>query len=281
MYSHFYAVKCLTNMHMGSGDTNFNIVDNEVQKDPITLFPTMHASGIKGALRDYFRGNGKPSDEIERIFGSERLDNLALNMQQTKPGLLKFLSAQLICIPVRSADNKSPYYIATSMELLKRFGELFLSVTGNDVTSNFMDKVKALDENKAYYWRDGQIKIEDFAFNISTSDDIEKPIRLFTRKFYPDDYDQCKLVIMPDKALQAIHLPVLARNQLNNGISNNLWYEEVVPHGAVFAFGVLSENTPTGIKTLAAFHDAVTNQLIQFGGNASVGCGLTKIIALA
>ena len=58
MNSHFYAVKCLTNLHMGSGDTNFNIVDNEVQKDPVTQMPIMHSSGIKGALRDHFRGLG-------------------------------------------------------------------------------------------------------------------------------------------------------------------------------------------------------------------------------
>lgn len=47
-------LKCLTNMQMGGGDVNYNVVDIEVEKDPVTGYPTMNASGVKGALREYF-----------------------------------------------------------------------------------------------------------------------------------------------------------------------------------------------------------------------------------
>ena len=69
MKNRFYAVKCLTNLHMGSGDVNFNIVDNEVQRDPVTGYPTMHSSGMKGAFREYFRG-ASPED-VKGIFGAD------------------------------------------------------------------------------------------------------------------------------------------------------------------------------------------------------------------
>ena len=66
-------------------------------------------------------------------------------------------------------------------------------------------------------------------------------------------------------------LPVMARNYLEKGISKNLWYEEFVPHGSVFYFSVIC-------------HDDVENlefsNVVQFGGNASIGCGFTKITAL-
>ena len=48
----FYKIECLTNLHVGSGEINYNIVDNEVEKDAITNLPVIHASGVKGALRD-------------------------------------------------------------------------------------------------------------------------------------------------------------------------------------------------------------------------------------
>ena len=27
-------LECMTNMHVGNGDVNYNIIDNEVEKDP-------------------------------------------------------------------------------------------------------------------------------------------------------------------------------------------------------------------------------------------------------
>ena len=281
MNSHFYAVKCLTNMHMGSGDTNFNIIDNEVQKDPINHYPVMHASGIKGALRDYFKGIGTSSTEIENIFGSERLDDQASNMQKTKPGMLKFLPAQVFCMPVQSADTNAPYYLATSLELLKGFGDIYYALTGKEPTSGFRNSVNSLNEAEAYYKKQCSIKIEDNTFNIQYQNRISSPILEFVKKSYPDAYDYGKLLILPHACLSSIQLPILARNQLNNGISKNLWYEEVVPHGTVFCFGVLSDGTQAGDKALDYFHNKVKGQVVQFGGNASIGCGLTKLIVLS
>ena len=36
-------LECITNMHVGNGDVNYNIIDNEVEKDPITGYPTINA----------------------------------------------------------------------------------------------------------------------------------------------------------------------------------------------------------------------------------------------
>ena len=50
-------LECVTNMHVGNGDVNFNIIDNEVERDVVTGYPTINASGVKGALREYFKKN--------------------------------------------------------------------------------------------------------------------------------------------------------------------------------------------------------------------------------
>lgn len=46
-------MECLTDLHVDSGESNYNIIDNEVQKD-LNGNPTVHSSGIKGAMREYF-----------------------------------------------------------------------------------------------------------------------------------------------------------------------------------------------------------------------------------
>jgi CRISPR-associated protein Cmr4 len=42
-----YIIKTKTNLHVGSGDINFGIVDNEVQRDTITNLPVINASSLK------------------------------------------------------------------------------------------------------------------------------------------------------------------------------------------------------------------------------------------
>ena len=33
MYFHVFKIKCITNLHAGSGDINYNVVDKEVEKE--------------------------------------------------------------------------------------------------------------------------------------------------------------------------------------------------------------------------------------------------------
>ena len=71
--------------------------------------------------------------------------------------------------------------------------------------------------------------------------------------------------------------PVLARNQLENGISNNLWYEEIVPHKSIFYLIILAPENDE--EEFSDFDKALTGKgiAVQFGGNATIGYGYTKI----
>lgn len=65
-------------------------------------------------------------------------------------------------------------------------------------------------------------------------------------------------------------LPVVARNQLNNGISQNLWYEELVPHQTVL--GLIVQADMDALR-LMEFTQHLDNQVVQLGANATVGYG--------
>ena len=59
------------------------------------------------------------------------------------------------------------------------------------------------------------------------------------------------------------------------GISENLWYEEVVPHHSIFTFYVLADSE----ERLSCFSNYILNRVVQFGGGATIGYGFCKITA--
>ena len=73
------------------------------------------------------------------------------------------------------------------------------------------------------------------------------------------------------KDFNSYSLPVIARNYLENGISKNLWYEEVVPHGSVFYMLIITPGEENKLEM---------DEVKQIGGHASIGCGFTKFTKL-
>jgi CRISPR-associated protein Cmr4 len=81
----------------------------------------------------------------------------------------------------------------------------------------------------------------------------------------------------------ADELPVVARNQLDNGESQNLWYEELVPHQSIFGFLVQVPIDLTSGEKLNAkqdFIDSLNKKVIQVGANATVGYGYCLLTLL-
>ena len=64
------------------------------------------------------------------------------------------------------------------------------------------------------------------------------------------------------------HLPIIARNKLDNGTSENLWYEQVIPAETVFCAMIDDYD-----GKLTACLDG---QYVQIGANATIGYGLCK-----
>jgi len=230
-------LKCITNLHVGNGEVNYTIIDNEVEKDPITGYPIINASGVKGALREYFKSNNELSVLVNDIFGSDEQGN-------NTPGKLKFFEADMLTIPVRASSGNSAYYMVSTKEALDKYIEC---------CKIFFNK------NIKYY--------EEPAENGITVEgiDLHKKTIILNENIY----------LLDDEKFREISLPVVARNKLDNGISKNLWYEEIVPHKTVLYFPVLANNGDNNL--LEKFKTAVNKQAIQFGANASIGYGLCMV----
>lgn len=275
--SNMYMLTALTNLHPGSEGTNAGVVDNLVQRDPVSGLPVIHSSGIKGSLRELFEEvlleENPPAtteDDINFIFGST---STAANKVAER---YKFFMADLLSIPVRS--NAKPFFNASSPETIDAFlkqAELF----GNANSKKWREALQPLIDTQPYegkprYFGEKAIKhlkIDDAAYEpelISTvviSDMVKNLIGDNIVMFHYDDF----------KAI-CQRLPVIARNKLVAGESKNLWYEEIVPRQSRFWFIVLK---PRGEHKLdkGLKHN---KYIFQVGGNASVGYGFSQLTNL-
>jgi CRISPR-associated protein Cmr4 len=269
-------MKCLiieniTNMHVGSGDINYGVVDNLVQKDPISGLPVIHSSSLKGAFREYFEEKyGTDDKRIIYIFGQDN------NSSDTKrPGAYSFFEAKLLTRPVRS--NKALYFNATSPDVIRNFLE-DIEILGIEIDNSLkkaLEKLANMDLNEPVVLGDFEsVFLEDKEVKSKKIDELEILEKFLGRN----------IALYPFKDFVDIGLPFIARNNLDeDGISKNLWYEEIVPKYSKFYFFLKGpEKVDEKFKKDAEkFEEDLLNiELIQFGANKSIGYGFSRLKAV-
>lgn len=268
-----YLIENLTPLHAGSGEANFGVIDNLIQRDPITNYPMIHGSSLKGALREYMmdrleypKKNSSDQEEqsrynrIQSVFGDEEV-----------AGMVRFVDAHLLAVPMRASEH--PYYLCVSPQSIKNYCEMAgaFGIAVDDALKAVADY-----EGDDILVASGTPTIEDTVAHTDPSQPWEALASLVGEP----------VAIVPNTLFEAMldDLPVIARNQLENGESKNLFYEEVLPRKSRL-FTVISY--PKHIhkddkKRLQGrfdyFHNALTEDgaLIQIGGNATIGYGVCR-----
>jgi len=266
-----FRIKALSNMHVGSGETTFGIVDNLVQKDVISDIPTIHSSSIKGALREFFEEELEEHDLVRFIFGPGPKEKQG-SKDAKGGGMYRFFSAKLLSIPARS--NKSPFFRAVSPYILNDF---LVDIDLFQVEFSIKDKLK---EFAAITPDKGKPLIFDNELQGALIEDMQAEYNSFdTGQLEPILGDTIAMFHHDDLKKHCKNLPVIPRNYLENGISQNLWYEEVVPRQSLFYTIIAApEADSEAIKTIdEKFFNELQNNIIQIGGNATIGYGCTKI----
>ena len=262
---HFYVINTLTNMHVGSGDSNYGIVDNVVQRDLITTQPTIHSSSLKGALKEHCMNEAEDdesTDFLNELFGNEN-----------QAGNCKFLSADLLSRPVRS--DKAPYFNAASSDTLLGIEKkcLKLGFQLPRPLSTFVNDLRGVT-NEALAVRKGEPILFERSYNgaIAEETDLQASFQAISNNAELVHYFGPRPLLMHHADLKKIDLPVIARNKLENGESKNLWYEEVVPYDTYFGFFVIGPET-----ALNGLTEIIDKKTVQIGANASIGYGLCHL----
>jgi CRISPR-associated protein Cmr4 len=260
-------------MHAGKGTTDQGVIDNLVQKDHTEELPCIYASSLKGAFREYFEeyiekkdDSLLTSDVISSIFGGKN--------GSVKKGDYIFHDALLLSIPVRS--NKQSFFQATSPMVIKRF---------IDTMNTF--GLKYEDLNQFYNDIKDVAKDATFVYGLSTIDEdlqieffsgFEAKGSCFLKKLFGD-----YLVVVHDNMFKLLNedynLPIVARNQLESGESQNLFYEQIIPRQSKFFFVTNSLKDSVDFEKFLFKH--VEEMPVQIGANASIGYGFCHISPLS
>lgn len=265
MYEHkFFLIENLTPMHVGSGEANFGIVDNLVQRDVLTDYPTIHASSLKGALKEFFKEEigVEKTGFIKYIFGEE-------GKEQTYPGNVRFFESYLLALPLRA--QKVPYVMALSKNSLQQLVDMMRDMKKEN--KELFDFVNALKNDETY----ANITTEIEDFSIEDNYDMQPLQELLEEKH---------IVILPEDSFKSYlkELPVIARNKLENGISKNLFYEEVVPRKSKFftLFSLPTQVNGYDQKDIENYTKEFLKKITQtellphIGANASIGYGVCR-----
>ena len=298
------ALYTLSPLHFGVGQVA-QAVDLPIARDAATGFPVIPASGVKGAARSALKGK-LSSDQLAELFGPE----LSKGEQEARAGRLTFTEGRLVAYPMRALGQ--PFLYVTCPMILDRLRR-DLTITGADGQwRSWLGEPmpEVLTEEKAGITPagalDAPLVVEDLVYGdeevarvpwleraAALLADLLPETEAFTRQRL-----RKYLVCLPDgdfgELMQRV-VPVRARTQLTDGKTTdawvdpktkekqkgNLWYEEYVPADALFVTFV-GERRPgdgatgngSGLGLDALVKQASSLELIQIGGNETVGYGL-------
>lgn len=260
-----YLITTLSNLHAGRGDSNYGIVDNEVQRDPIQEYPIIFSSSLKGALRELLdRDLSIDREDIVAIFGNEVNNNGTI-----RPGRYIFHEAHLLSLPVRS--EKRPFYHGTTPEILQELGEMLQILQPS--SKELIESLKSL--TSADVEQQKPQAEEPGALDEFSAMGFKPNIKPSLTEVYKKSLLQSPLALFHTADFKSIceRLPIIARNQLEDGVSKNLFYEEVVPRQTRFTLFI---ERPTDNDNLYE-HLKARNFRVQIGANASIGYGVCTL----
>lgn len=283
-----------TPLHAGSG-TSLGVVDLPIQRERITGYPIVQASGLKGCLRDAV-GNGDPQrrQKVELVFGPDT------QRASDHAGAISVGDARILLFPVRSLWGVFAW--VTSRDVLARFRRdaqmahvpVNWTETGPAIDGEALVASEALVSN-------GRIVLEEFAF-AAKEDATAKAIAgwlaqnslpageeyAYWRKALPQ-----RLVILPENAFRDFMLfstEVVSRIRLDDKTKTvargALWSEEHLPsdtllYALLFASKPRVNSPPSDLRdadsVLKFVTDCIDDKRLQLGGDATVGRGFVKV----
>jgi CRISPR-associated protein Cmr4 len=262
-----------TPLHVGAG-SSVGAIDQPIQRERHTGFPIIPGSSLKGVLRDHLASGVKPvlsKPEIDKYFGQggDGVDFSA--------GMISFGEAKLLAFPVRSA--KGAFALVTCSLALQRYAReagLALAVPASPKDSECLAGAKLTLSDSG--GKKGAV-LEEYRFAVQAEFPVEWEKQLSSllndevlkgaigRFALLSDADFAHFAINGCQVQQHVRIDHETGTAQDGGLFN----EETVPSESLF----LAPLTPLR----GADHDNPvfkvlgSEQLIQFGGNGTIGLG--------
>lgn len=282
-----------TAVHAGSGQS-FGAIDLAIQRERHTEHPVIAASGVKGAVRDWFSKHhdfGKEHPAVQALFGPDTRN------ASDHAGAVAFTDARTLLFPVRSA--KGVYALVTCPAVLARLAR-DLALAGAKPLPNGLatltiknDEVVGTKEAKV---KDNQgVLLEEYAYTFRDHDAVHQLATWLAENAFPKgaEYEPLRtrlaghlLVLSDDSFTDFVRhtTEVQARVALNEsktttGDGGNLFYQENLPadtvlYSAALAGDSLWKDFESSAAQMLETLSTLDAQRIQLGGDETVGKGI-------
>jgi CRISPR-associated protein Cmr4 len=275
---------------MGAGQA-VGVIDNPIQRERHTNYPSFAGSGIKGAVRHSFDVlfDGKAEATLDQLFGPDA------GSSDLHAGAVSFGDAQLIALPIRSL--KGGYVYAASPQSLERAGRL-LKLIGVKVEWPLLPVVKegqCLIANPDLLSGD-KLHLEAFEYAAKASEPLAKLAADLAARALPADDAYAffrdklthDLVVLHDtdfayfaENAMLVETHVRINEKTGTADAGGLFYTENLPPESLLVAPLLASKTRTGKAgelpaetVLAQLRGALDGKLLQIGGDATTGRGL-------
>jgi CRISPR-associated protein Cmr4 len=302
---------CQTAMHAGTGD-DLGIVDLPIQREKHTGYPKIEASGLKGAIRESFEENATSVNDrvkLHVVFGYDErdakrkpfsiVDEFKDKESRDFAGAIGFTDARIVLFPLKSLKGIFAY--ATCPSVLKKLKQELQDICKMKIelkTDFTIDVTKVAVANTVNLnSTTNKVTLEEYSFDSSDNTLNEKAEILAKQLSEILDISELnkKLVVLEDdtfadfvKNSTEVVTRIKIDNETGTVAKGALFTEEYLPSECVMYSLVLASNIfapskknlfDTGeSKNVMNYFADTLNDVIQIGGNATLGKGIVKTI---
>ncbi|MEM4721192.1 MAG: type III-B CRISPR module RAMP protein Cmr4 [Candidatus Methanomethylicaceae archaeon] len=287
-----------TSIHAGSG-TSLGVVDLPIQREKYTDFPVIQASGLKGAVREWF--DFKSSDnankhKVNLTFGPDKIGS----EEGGYAAAVTFTDARILLFPVRSLKGVFAY--CTSPMVLERFRR-DAQIAGVSLSWTIPippnDQIVLGVQSGSDVAANEQVLLEEYAFGFQPNNQANEIARWLSETAFPNgseykfwrDKVTKSLLVLPDNAFRdfvKLSTEVQARIKIDNDKrtveKGGLFYEEaMLPDSLLYSIVLVHDpikddraNLPD-VAAVLNFLRGLDGQRLQLGGDATIGRGIVSV----
>ncbi len=278
-------IHALSPLHAGTGQ-GAGVIDLPIAREKATGLPFLPGSSLKGTLR----ARCSPQ-EVRQIFGPEMID---LQTDNNYASSVQFSDQRLLLLPIRSLAGTFAW--VTSPYVLHRLARDIQDAQiapPNEAVPTIEDETSCVITSSTSKIKiDTSVYLEEFELTNVQFRAEAWAIWIAERLFPGDTAWQAmlkeKFCIVHDDVfsfLLATSTEITARIKLKEDAKTvqdgGLWYEEALPTETILSGLALAAPTRasgTTVDRVYAILQALTNKTLQFGGKATVGRGLCRVL---
>lgn len=281
MYLH-----ALSPVHTGTGQ-GVDVIDLPVAREKTTNWPVIPGSSIKGVLRAACEGGGVQGGKgslLWAVFGPDTAN------AGDGAGSLLFADGRLLCLPVRSLYGTFAW-VTCPLALARYQRDHAAAQIAVPPVPAHLDVAEdgAIVTDASRVTHDGTVFLEDLDLPVIAGPRIDAVAEHIAAGVFTDatwrQHFQGRFTVVSDTTftfLAETATVVSARISIDaatkTAAHGALWYEEAIPAESIFSAPLLA--TPRGDVSSDDLYGLVVNHLkeiVQIGGNASVGRGLMRV----